>query len=320
MGAFSQLAVALSEAGIGAGSVLVFEAAGDNLGNGQAEDYRELVGSLQALVGAGGTLVVPTCTAAEGYPKPTFDPLLSPSEMGAFSEFFRHEPHVVRSHSATHSVAATGSHAEDLVEMHRYAAGRPTPWGEGPFGKGSPWDWLYEHNAWWVLLDAPWSDSPSVTYVQALYAERHAGITKDTCFPRFDTGTLIQEMERRGVIRRVSWDDHVIYVFETRRMVGAALELLETAPQSLNPAADFSAWVTTVGQIRRNGYTLAGVAKASITPPIPCLRWDGKEMTGVYRDLFARVVTLSYQEKRFALVLCALEAISSSLVNRLRNI
>ena len=93
--------------------------------------------ALQELVKPDGTLVVPTCTPAEGYPKPTFDPLLSPSEMGPFSEFFRKQPGVVRSHSPTHSIAASGALAETLVSGHRTADGRSTPWGEGPFGKGS---------------------------------------------------------------------------------------------------------------------------------------------------------------------------------------
>jgi aminoglycoside N3'-acetyltransferase len=316
---YSKLAIALGEAGIEKGSVLIFEATGENLASGQAEDFQKLVAELQKLIGTNGTLVVPTCTPTEGYPKPTFDPMLSPSEMGPFSEFFRLEPNVVRSHSTTHSLAALGSLSEELIQGHRYAAGRPTPWGEGSFGKGSPWDWLYEHNAWWVLVDPAWSGSPSINYIQALYSEKHAGITKETCFPRFDAIVLIQELERIAIIRQISWNNHSIFLFKIRPMVDAALEVLDTDPQSLKPETDFSTWLMTVEKIHRDGYTMAGVAKAKITPPIPCLRWDGKQMTGVYRDLFARVVALSYRGNRTALVLCDLEAISGQIVGRIRE-
>lgn len=314
-----KLVEVLSDAGIETGSVLIFEAPGEDLGTGQAEDFRHLVADLQMIVGTNGTLVVPTCTPTEGYPKPTFDPMLSPSEMGPFSEFFRLEPNVVRSHSTTHSLAALGTNAHALIQGHRYAAGRPTPWGEGSFGRGSPWDWLYEHNAWWILVDPTWSNSPSINYIQALYSEKHAGITKDTHFPRFDAIELVKELEHIAVIRRITWGSHSVFLFKIRPMVDSALGLLETAPQSLKPEAGFSTWLTTIEKIRRDGYTMAGVAKAKITPPIPCLRWDGKKMTGIYRDLFARVVALSYRGNRTALVLCDLEAISGQIVNRIRE-
>lgn len=316
---YLHLAETLRKAGVQKGSVLIFEAANENFGNNSAEYFREIVGALQALVGEDGTLVVPTCTPIEGYPKPTFDPMLSPSEMGPFSEFFRLEPNVVRSHSTTHSIAALGKHAEELIQGHRYAAGRPTPWGEGPFGRKSPWDWLYDHDAWWVLVDPQWQASPSIQYIQALYSDKHAGITKETHFPCFDAAKLIQELEYRGKIHQTPWGDHQVYFSKIKPLVDTAMDLLETDPHSLKPDADFSVWLENMERIKHDGYTLAGVIKAKITPPVPCLRWDGKQMTGIYRDLFARVVALSYRGNHIALVLCDLEAISGQIVGRIRE-
>jgi len=169
----TQLIDRLHHFGIGTGDVLIFETPVEDI-QSIGEEAESLASALQGLVGPNGTLVAPTCTPAEGYPKPTFDPALSPSEMGPFSEFFRKQPGALRSHSPTHSVAARGSMAEELAAGHRSARGRPTPWGEGPFGKGCPWDVLYENNAWWVLVDASWEDTPFTAYVQALYAERRA--------------------------------------------------------------------------------------------------------------------------------------------------
>jgi neutral ceramidase len=316
---FSQLAGLLELAGIEKGTVLFFEAVNERLGGGQLEKFQDLSKALQTLVGTNGTLVVPTCTPIEGYPKPTFDPMLSPSEMGPFSEYFRLEPEVVRSHSTTHSLAALGKHAHELIQGHRYSAGRQSPWGESAFGRGSPWDWLYEQNAWFVLVDPVWADSPSINYVLALYSEKYAGVTKDTCFPQIDAACLVQELERRQVIQKLIWEGQRVYLFKIRPMVDNALEVLDQDPQSLHPGSNFSTWLANIAKIQRDGYTLAGVVKAKITPPVPCLRWDGKQMTDIYRDLYARVVALSYQGHRIALVLCDLEAISGQIVGRIRE-
>ena len=118
----SKLLGILQHMGLSENTLLVFE------GNSLSEEMLDggiegLLAGLVKLLGPGGTLVVPTCTPTEGYPKPTFDPVLSPSEMGPFSEYFRCQPNVKRSHSATHSVAALGINADALVSEHHYRRG-----------------------------------------------------------------------------------------------------------------------------------------------------------------------------------------------------
>lgn len=317
----SDLIDILRSMGITPGNVLVFEAPRGEIQNIEGEP-ESLAATLQEFAGPGGTLVVPTCTPAEGYPKPTFDPMLSPSEMGPFSEFFRKQPDVVRSHSPTHSVAARGALAEELISGHRSAIGRPTPWGEGPFGKGSPWDLLYEHNAWWVLVDAEgtsWQNTPFTAFVQALYAESHSRITKRTPFPRFRAAALGQKLKDLGLVHQENWGAYSILAFETRKAVDAALKALEDSPAQLEPDQEFSNWLATVSYIRQNGYLQAGVGKATITPPIPSLRWEGKQFTGVYRGLYARVVVLAHGTEQIALVLCDLLGISGELVGKIRK-
>jgi hypothetical protein len=304
--------------GISAGDGLIFEASGEEMQSIEG-GLETLASALQDLIEPNGTLVVPTCTPAEGYPKPTFDPALSPSEMGPFSEFFRKQPGVLRSHSPTHSVAARGSIAEELVAGHRSVRGRPTPWGEGPFGKGSPWDVLYEHNAWWVLVDANWRDTPFTAYVQALYAERHSGITKRTPFPRFNAEALGQKLEHLGLLHQATWGPYKVVALGMHAAVDAALQTLEENPEQLEPDEEFHNWLATVDYIKCHGYLQAGVAKAVITPTIPCLRWEGKQFTGVYRGLYARVVVLSHRTQQIALVLCDLLGITGELVNEIRQ-
>ncbi len=308
----------LGRFGISVGDILVFEWPGYDIQNSKSA-LDDLASSLHRLVAPDGTLVVPTCTPAEGAPRPTFDPILSPSEMGPFSEFFRNQPDVVRSHSPTHSVAARGARAEEIISGHRAAAGRPTPWGEGPFGKGSPWDVLYECNAWWVLIDPDWPSTPFINYVQALYAERHKGITKHTPFPGFNAEALGRKLEDLGVAYRETWAGHTVVALKLREAVDAGLRALDEDPSQFEPDRDFGDWLEKVRYVREKGHLQAGVSRVKITPPVPSLRWEGKRFTGVYRDLYARAVALSHGPRQVALVLCDLLGISGELVKRIRQ-
>lgn len=310
----------LGDLGLARGDIVLFEIRGKGpciyKPNGC---FMDLLGALQSTVGYTGSLVVPTCTASEGYPKPTFDPVLSSSEAGSFSEFFRKQPGVVRSHCPTHSVAALGPAAQEIVGGHRSAVGRPTPWGEGPFGHGSPWDVLAEKNAWWLMLDADWQQSPFTTYVQALHAERCAGIAKHMPFPQFSGRALADVLAHSGVLRQELWLGHRIEVFRLQPALAAALDVLAREPERLRPCEEFRTWLATVERITRQGYLQAGVAKVAITPSTPCLRWDGKQLSGVHRDLYARVLFLSHGSNRLALVLCDLLGMAGGLVDRVRE-
>ncbi|MEA3336155.1 MAG: neutral/alkaline non-lysosomal ceramidase N-terminal domain-containing protein [Chloroflexota bacterium] len=324
MARIAQLIDILQGSGIDAGDVLVFEAPGLTPSNVEG-GLENLAIALQALVGPSGTLVVPTCTPAEGYPKPVFDPLQSPSEMGPFPEMFRALQGVVRSHSPTHSVSARGPSADNLIAGHRTAAGRPTPWGGGPFGYGSPWDLLYECNAWWVLVETDemspdsWTQTPFTAYVQALFADRQRGLTKHTAFPRFNPAMLGRKLQQLGCLHRAVWGPNTVMAFQTRPAIDTALATLQDSPSSLEPAPEVSQWLATVHYLKQHGYLQAGIAKKKITPPVPCLRWEGKQLTGVYRDLYVRVVVLAHGSDKIALVLCDLLGISRELVQRIRT-
>jgi aminoglycoside N3'-acetyltransferase len=185
-----------------------------------------LLAAFRQTMGAAGVIVVPTCTAVEGRPKAVFDPLLSPSESGPFSEFFRRQPGAVRSHSTTHSVAALGPGAEAITAGHRAAFGRQTPWGETPFGHGSAWDALVERDSLWVMLGADWAASPFLAYLQAVYAEQHSGITKETPYPRLNGAALASALQVMGTVLQTNWHGHSLVVFRLRAALAAALKLL----------------------------------------------------------------------------------------------
>ncbi len=316
MANLNTFASALHACGIVAGDLVLVEV--PHL-DSQNDTIPGLLATLKQTLGEIGTLVVPTCTHHEGVPKPTFDPQLAPSEMGAFSEYFRKQPGVLRSHSPTHSVAASGPAAETIIAGHRTALGRPTPWGEGSFGHNSPWDVLVAQNAWWLMLDADWDDSPFTAYVAALFAEQHQGVTKVTPFPRFAGAALARALGEANLLAQTTWDSRHLIAFRIAPAVQRALEILDCEPHRLEPAAEFGAWLLRVNEIRRDGYLQAGTAKVVITPPLPCARWDGKPLTGIYRDLYARVLVLQRGAQQCALVSCDLLGLAKYLTDQIRD-
>jgi len=298
--------------------MVVFEA--PHLAPESPDFFHALLAALQGLIGERGTLVVPTCTATEGLPKEPFDPALSPSEAGAFSEFFRKQPGVVRSHNATHSVAALGPLAESVTAGHRAAGPRRSPWGDAAFGIGSPWDLLLEHHALWLLVGADWSSSFLIDYVRTLDHQRHFSELKRPAFPSFKPALLGRELVRAGIAKRAAACPGLVVAFEARSAVDKALEILDDRPEKLGPSREFRRSLEILRQVRQQGHLQAGAAKSVITPPIPAVRWDGKPLVGTYRDLYARAVFLSDGACSLGLVLCDLLGISRSLADRIRQL
>ena len=122
-----------------------------------------------------------------------------------------------------------------------------------------------------------------------------------------------------ALLHKAEWGPYKVVAFKTAVAVDAALKALEDNPLELEPDEEMRTWLDMVNDIKKEGYLRVGVAKAVITPPIPCLRWEGKELTGVYRDLYARVVVLSREDTQVALVLCDLLGLLVGLVGKIRQ-
>ncbi|GEM_PF-1471439 len=288
-------------------------------------DFDALLQALLDAVGKTGTLFVPTCTPPEGTPKEPFDPLESPSEAGEFSEYFRRQPGVLRSHHPTHSVAAVGMEAEAALSGHRGAGSRPSPWGDGAFGMGSPWDFVYEADAKWLLLGTRWSSTVFFDYVRALHHKDQFRWTRRAPWPRFDARALGRELIARGIARRmrnsseINGSESAIVCLSTKQAVDVALDLLDAEPFRLRPSRDFRSWLQIRDRIKEQGYLQGGAARVSITPPVPATRWDGKQLERVARDLFVRAVYLSDGTNRVIIALCDLLGLSRPLVARMRE-
>jgi aminoglycoside 3-N-acetyltransferase len=98
---------------------------------------------VKALREFSGTLCLPTHTycypSARGQLGPIFDPVATPSKNGVLTEIFRNQTDVLRSINATHSLAAAGPLARDLITDHELL--------DAPCGQGSPWDRLVRRGA-----------------------------------------------------------------------------------------------------------------------------------------------------------------------------
>lgn len=304
----------LRSSGISTGDTFVFEFTGPLTG-----EFEGLEEALRGLVGENGLLVVPTCTHKEGAPKPPFNKSESPSEMGPFSEAFRRRPGVLRSNHATHSLAAWGGDARALTQGHRYAFGRQTPWGESAFGLGSPWDGLLDRDAWWALVNPDWHNTPLAAYASALFHEQTAGVTKETPFPRFDPAWLEEHFAEAAGAHEVRMGGRRALVFRMRQAVAGLLAAAQQKPLDCFGGAAFRRWYEETQWLAAHGPLKAGAAKVCITPAVPFARWEGKPMLGVYRDLYARAVSLQSGSQRFVLVLCDLIGITRDLVLEVRR-
>ncbi len=148
------LAARLRSAGVKRGDWLMLHASWRQR-SGFTGKPRDLIRALADLLGPEGLLIMPSLpyhnrSAAEflrsGKP---IDLRRLPSAMGLLSEVFRRTPGVARSASPTHPLLALGNAAGEFVAGHERA--------EVPFGAGSPFARLLEHDAWIAGLDVGFS-------------------------------------------------------------------------------------------------------------------------------------------------------------------
>lgn len=118
MSSASRLVTDLRQLGIIPGGVLLVHASLKSLGVIPG-GLPELRTSLETVLGPHGTLLLPTLTYQLAWQdSPCFDPVRTPSQVGAFSEWFRQQPGVQRSWHPTHSVAGIGPAFTELVAGH----------------------------------------------------------------------------------------------------------------------------------------------------------------------------------------------------------
>ena len=110
---------------------------------------------------------------------PVFDPLTTPTTMGVLAEAFRTFPGTQRSNHPLVSVCANGRHAEEITRHHAL---------EFCEGKGTPFEKLYDLDAYTLLLGVGFNRCSSLHYAEFLVPNRRTTLSR---FPIVQNGERV---------------------------------------------------------------------------------------------------------------------------------
>lgn len=286
----------LQKIGLRRGDVVLFHSSLSSLGHvdGGADT---VIKAFLETVGPEGTVAVPTIIHTSGLPRAPFDVHHSPSEVGAITEALRRRTDAVRSIHPTHSVAALGARAKELTEHHQYATGPWTPWGMQAFGKGSPWDLLYQWNARYLLLGVSFQVCTLFHYAQTRYLEKHQpDYAEPIPFPYFSHEKMGEALKERLCLQPQLVSNAQSWLLNTRDIVDQTVAVLEQEPDSLleeKQPSPFLMWVR-----RHSGRSLP-LRGAMAAAPIEI---EGQKCTDEGTGLAARVLLIENAAERFALI------------------
>ena len=140
-----------------------------------------VIQALLQVLGPNGTLVMPAESPQLGDPasQDVFDPHTTPTTMGAIPEAFRSYAGTRRSSHPLVSVCANGRHAAQITAQHALELC------EGP---GTPFEKLYELDAWTLLLGVGFNRCTSLHYAESLVPNRRTMISG---FPIVENGVRV---------------------------------------------------------------------------------------------------------------------------------
>jgi aminoglycoside 3-N-acetyltransferase len=157
-----------------------------------------MIRALLETVGPDGTLVMPAESPSVSDPRcwtddrvkaewhdtirahlPVFDPLTTPTTMGAVAEAFRTFPGTARSNHPLVSVCANGRFAEEITKHHELS------FCEGP---GTPFEKLYNLDASTLLLGVGFDRCTSLHYAESLVPSRRTTMSR---FPMIQQGKRV---------------------------------------------------------------------------------------------------------------------------------
>jgi aminoglycoside 3-N-acetyltransferase len=140
-----------------------------------------VIEALLDTLGPQGTLVMPAESPqlAEPTSHDAFDPLTTPTTMGAIPEAFRSYPGTRRSHHPLVSVCANGRRAYEITAQHAL---------EFCEGRATPFEKLYELDAWTLLLGVGFNRCTSLHYAESLVPNRRTMISR---LPMIENGVRV---------------------------------------------------------------------------------------------------------------------------------
>ncbi len=197
---------------------------------------------LQAL-GPQGTLIVPTFTyPTAGDPAFVFDPVHTPSQMGAISEAARQRPNAHRSIHLAHSIAAIGPLAQTIA----------TSGGASGWDAHSPMRQVFDRNGRYLLLGVPYQNLTAMhlceVWLELPYRKprisegrmRHPdgsttplvniGTPPLPGHPGSDYNRLGQRMEEVGLVRRGPVGNAIARLLDANDFRAAARQLTRQDP------------------------------------------------------------------------------------------
>ncbi len=160
---------------------------------------------------------------------PVFDPLTTPTTMGAIPEAFRTYPGTLRSNHPTVSVCANGPLADEITKEHSM---------EFCEGIGTPFEKLYKLDAQTLLLGVGFNRCTSLHYAESLVPTRRTTVHR---FPVMENGDRVwveapnmanddgvhfpvvgEQFADTGMVRTGRVGDANSVIFATRQLVDFA--------------------------------------------------------------------------------------------------
>jgi aminoglycoside 3-N-acetyltransferase len=237
----------LHSLGIGDGDTVFVHAAMKALGPLQTPNdnpFEALLGTFLSIVGAGGTIVVPTFNFGFCRGEP-FDVQNTPGEgMGQFSEYVRKRPEAQRSRHPFQSVAAIGKQASWIAA----AKSRTAFSGNGAFDRmlaldakilffGVPFVETFVHIAeeraavdyrFWKTFEADLIDNGTSERIKVEFFARHLDIVPE---PRIDNGKLLSHFVENGILRRSPLGEGHVAVANATALVNDLVAIFRSQPR-----------------------------------------------------------------------------------------
>jgi aminoglycoside 3-N-acetyltransferase len=216
-----------------------------------------VIDALLDVIGDKGNLVLPTFTFSfsDGRSTP-YHPKRTASRVGHITEYFRFKKGVMRSMHPTHSVAAYGSQAAEIISEHQ-----PT---DSPCGKNSPFAKLLELRAKVIFLGGclmsnttlhaveDWVNLPYIIKRsgEALIFDDEENIKKIS-FPKEPGGhrsffinrsKIEKAFDKEGIIAETQIGNSYTQMIPIRNIIQVTLEYLSKEPDILlcdNPVCEF---------------------------------------------------------------------------------
>ena len=253
--------------GVKPGDIILFHSSLSSMGTVVGGPNTVIDGFLDA-VGPDGTLAVPTLWAQLSIDPPSrleeWDIDASPSYPGLVTEVLRRRPDSLRSNNPSHSVSAIGARAEELTRTHGQSGSRPSCFSPGAFAEDSPWQKLYDWNAWYAFIGVDFTVCTMRHFVECrLVEEVLAGSPPDRrdrlrqrlsrwmepgVWPSHNGQAAGQCLERKGLVRVGKIGSATLRAIRSRDLVDNYTAVLRAEPRQWFTAA-FMEWLAEAGAV-----------------------------------------------------------------------